>query len=238
MNYYFITGTSKGLGKSLLELLLKDNNNTVYGYSRTCTIEHSRYIHTVIDLSNLSDVQNVIFPNLENPEKIILINNAGMVGDVDHVGNLENQAIIDCYNLNLITPVILTNVFIKKYADLNAEKMILNISSGAGRSPIDGWGVYCSTKSGVDMFSEVLSEEFEIDNSNTKILSLAPGIIDTDMQVEIRKADKSGFSNVERFINYKGDGDLTNPQITAQQVLRFVNENNLQKNVICSVRDL
>jgi len=238
MNYYFITGTSKGLGESLLDLLLKDEHNIVYGYARTSSLKHERYKHKNVDLSKLSEVQNISFPTLKNPENIVLINNAGMVGDVNHVGNLDNQKIIDCYNLNLIAPVILSNNFIAKYAPLTCEKMVLNISSGAGRSPIDGWNVYCSTKAGIDMFSKVLKVESEIDKSNIKVLSLAPGIIDTDMQSEIRKATQSGFSNVKRFINYKQEGELVAPSISAGQVLRFIIGETLQKDVICSVRDL
>jgi len=116
--------------------------------------------------------------------------------------------------------------------------MVLNISSGAGRSPIDGWNVYCSTKAGIDMFSKVLKVESDLDHSNIKVLSLAPGIIDTDMQKEIRKASLSGFSNVERFINYKEEGTLADSLVVAQQVLRFLREDDLQQDVICSVRDL
>jgi len=238
MNYYFITGSSKGLGKSLTELLLKDENNIVFGLSRGCSIEHQDYNHTSLDLSNLTEVQSYRFPNLENAEKIVLVNNAGMVGDVAHVGKINNQKIIDCYNLNLIAPAILSNNFVEKYNGVDCDKMVLNISSGAGRSPIDGWNVYCSTKAGMDMFSQVLNEEVKIDQSNIRVLSLAPGIIDTGMQDQIRTADQSAFSNIEKFINYKKDGDLTQPSVTAQQVLRFIQEDKLSTNVLCSVRDL
>ena len=238
MNYYFITGSSKGLGKSLANLLLQDKNNSVFGLARSSSIEHSNYIHLNIDLSNLHEVQSYQFPDLEGAEKIVLINNAGMVGEVKRVGKIDNQSIIDCYNLNLIAPSILTNNFVSVYSKLGKEKMILNISSGAGRTPIDGWNIYCSTKAGMDMFSKVLSEEIKIDGSNIKVLSLAPGIIDTDMQIEIRKADQKNFSNIDRFIDYKNEGDLSHPDLTAKQVLRFILENELSTNIICSVRDL
>lgn len=238
MNYYFITGSSKGLGKSLTELLLEDENNTVYGLARSSSIQYDRYIHTNIDLGKLDEVKSFQFPSLNDADRVLLINNAGMVGDVKHVGNIDNQKIIDCYNLNLIAPAILTNNFIAAYASLGIEKMVLNISSGAGRSPIDGWNVYCSSKAGMDMFSQVLKEEVNIDNSNIKILSLAPGIIDTDMQVQIREAEQSEFSNIDRFIEYKKEGDLMSPDLTAQQILRFIQEDELSTNVICSVRDL
>ena len=238
MNYYFITGSSKGLGKSLLDLLLKDSTNIVYGLARTCSVKHERYHHITIDLSNLDEVLNYDFPELEKTDKIVLVNNAGVVGDVKRVGNIDNQKIIDCYSLNLIAPVILTNNFIAKYGSLDGEKIVLNISSGAGRNPIDGWNVYCSTKAGMDMFSQVLKEELKIDGSNIKVLSLAPGIIDTDMQVKIRGAAKEEFSNIDRFIDYKKEGDLVAPDITAKQVLRFMTEEGLLTNVLCSVRDL
>ncbi len=238
MNYFFITGSSKGLGKSLTELILNDENNTVYGIARSSSIQHDRYIHANLDLSRLDEVEAFQFPSLNDADKVVLVNNAGMVGDVKHVGKINNQKIIEAYNLNLIAPAILVNNFVAAYSNSVNEKMVLNISSGAGRTPIDGWNVYCSTKAGMDMFSQVLKEEVKIDDSNIKVLSLAPGIIDTNMQVQIREAEESDFSNIERFIEYKKGGDLTSPAITAQQVLRFIEEDELSTNVICSVRDL
>ncbi|MDG1477428.1 MAG: SDR family NAD(P)-dependent oxidoreductase [Vicingaceae bacterium] len=238
MNYYFITGTSIGLGKSIAELLLKDENNFVYGFSRSESLKHKRYTHTKLDLGNVVELKDFQFPKLDNPEKVVLINNAGVVGSINHVGRLDNQSIIDSYNINLIAPVILSNNFIAKYGSFSYGKIILNISSGAGRTPIDGWSVYCSGKAGMDMFSQVLKDDVGLDNLDVKIMSLAPGIIDTEMQDDIRKSDSSGFSNVERFVEYKKSGDLTDPLIAAQQVIRFLVDEKLQNNVICSVRDL
>ena len=68
------------------------------------------------------------------------------------------------------------------------------------------------------MFSQVLNKEIKIDKSNCKILSLAPGIIDTDMQVAIRSSDQNDFSNIDNFINYKKEGDLAKPKFTANHV--------------------
>ncbi len=238
MDYYFVTGSSKGLGKALVELLLKEESNFVYGYARSGGFKHERYVHTSIDLRDVNALKDFNFPTLENPGKIVLINNAGIVGSINHVGKLDNQKIIDSYQLNLIAPAIMSNNFLAKYGAISPEKIIVNISSGAGRTPIDGWSVYCSTKAGVDMFSEVLKDEIDLNHHNVKVLSLAPGIIDTEMQDEIRTSEESGFSNIDRFIAYKKEGELTNAAVTAKQVIRFVTEQDLQKDVICSVRDL
>lgn len=238
MNYFFITGTSKGLGKALTELLLKEETNFVFGYARNNAITHKRYYHKLIDFNVLESVKKIQFPELENAQKIVLINNAGTVGDINHVGSLNNDQIIANYTINLIAPSIIANNFIAAYKKQETEKLILNISSGAGKSAIDGWSIYCAAKAGVDMFSRVVAEESNIDQFNIKTLSLAPGIIDTGMQTQIRSANEKGFSNLERFIEYKKNGDLASPEATAQKVIRFINEPNLQQNTLCSVRDL
>ena len=90
----------------------------------------------------------------------------------------------------------------------------------------------------MDMLSQVIAEESKIKKSNTTVLSLAPGIIDTGMQTEIRNSSKDGFSNIERFIEYKNNGDLVKPEDTAKQIHQFITNKQLQENVICSVRDL
>src|SRR3990167_8021795 len=137
MNYYFITGSSKGLGKALAELLLQNENNFVFGYARSSSITHKRYYHKHIDFANLEAVQKIKFPELKDAQKVVLINNAGVVGEIKHVGNLTNQKIIDCYTINLVVPTIFTNEYVKTYQKAVAEKLVLNISSGASQSAID-----------------------------------------------------------------------------------------------------
>ncbi len=238
MNYYFVTGSSKGLGKAIAELLLQNENNFVFGFSRSTTINHQRYYHKHIDFANLEMVQKMKFPELKDAEKLVLINNAGVLSKVKHLGNLDSQNIIDAFTINLIVPTILTNEFIKMYQQNSVPKVIANISSGAGRTVIDGWGVYCASKAGIDMLSQVVQEESNINKNNITVLSIAPGIIDTEMQQEIRKVDETNFSNLARFIEYKKNGDLARAEDTAKKIMQFIVDQTLQKSVVCSVRNL
>lgn len=238
MNYFFVTGSSKGLGKAITEQLLENEQNFVFGYSRSNTINHKRYYHKLVDFAKLEAVQKLRFPELTDAKKLVLINNAGIVGDVKHVSNLDTQKIIDCYNVNLIAPTIITNEFLKTYKKTNVEILIINISSGASQSAIDGWSVYCASKAGLDMFSRVIKEEAQINNANINVLSIAPGIIDTNMQTEIRQSEHDNFSNINRFIEYKKNGDLTSAKDAALKVLKFINNPSLSQSVVCSVRDL
>ncbi len=239
MNYIFITGSSKGLGKSLVEKYLDDSNNFVFGFARTCSNESDRYKHFSVDFSDKSTYENFEFPQLENPEKIVLINNAGWVGDVKYVGSQSIKSIEDIFNVNVVSLIFLCNQFIAKYADLNLPTTILNISSGAANYPIDGWSNYCSTKAAVNMFSQVFQKELQIrDQHNIKVFAMAPGIIDTGMQQDIRSASKEHFSDIDRFLEYKNNGDLSSPEEVAEKIKIFISKSTDYNEVLVDVRNI
>ena len=223
MNYYYITGTSRGIGKAIAELLLENKENHVIGISRNCSIQHPHYQHVFMNLADLNEVKKISFQQHDGAKLIVLINNAGMLGMVKHVGNLSDESIIEAYNVNLISPSILMNNFIKIYRNFSAEKMIINVSSGASKSPVDGWSAYCSTKAGLDMFSQVVALENKIEKVNLfKIFSIAPGVIDTQMQDEIRKTRPEDFSQLDKFIHYKETSVLSHARTAAEKFLNLM----------------
>jgi benzil reductase ((S)-benzoin forming) len=241
MKYYIITGTSKGLGNAIASEILNKEDNWVLGISRSNTISHDRYKHIYLDLSDIGKLLSSldeIFPPLKDPSKVVLINNAGIIGQVSHVGNLENQKIQEIFNLNTLAPAILMNEFIKRYYSCTTcQKVIVNVSSGAGKKPVDGWSGYCSSKAALDMFSNVISVEKRMDRQNIRIFSVSPGIIDTEMQTEIRKVSKKDFSRLNEFIEYKKEGMLVPPHKVAQKYLYLIENEGKFEDVIVSVRD-
>ena len=245
MNYYYITGTSRGLGKAFAEYLLETPSNHVIGIARQQSIEHPNYEHYNLDLTDVSAISDFKFELHTNAKKIYLINNAGSLGFIKPVGKLESSIIIKNYTLNLIAPSVLTNSFINCYDSTDAEKVIVNISSGAGKTPIDGWAVYCASKAGIDMFSCVVDEEQKIraqhPSSNIhkgfKIFSIAPGVINTDMQDEIRSASKDDFSRLENFIEYKINNQLLEPAFVSRKYFNILENVTEIKDVLSSLKD-
>lgn len=240
MKHYFITGTSRGIGKSLAEILLKDENNKVSGISRTNTIKHKNYYHITTDLSNLDDTESFFFKEIENAEEIVLINNSGVISEIKRIGKLKNKDIVNDYNVNIISPSILINNFIKRYQKLNNKRTILNVSSGAGRHTIDAWSVYCASKSALDMYSEniKLEQSFFPEKNRIKIFSVAPGVIDTKMQDQIRETDIKEFSELEKFVSLKKKNELASPEETANLLLQIINNSDNYNEVILDVRSL
>jgi benzil reductase ((S)-benzoin forming) len=237
MNYYYITGTSRGIGKSLAENLLKNKNNFVTGISRTNTITHPNYKHITLDLSNTEETEGFGFSDHKGAGKIVLINNAGHLGGLKRVGNQDNKTIIDSYTVNLIAPSVLINKFIDTYKNSPAEKIIFNVTSGAARRPIDAASTYCASKAGLDMLSRAAAEEQKITGSDFKIVSVGPGVVDTDMQKELRDADEKEFSRRNDFIGYKQKGLYLTPENAAVKFIEIIeNIGNINESVF-SIRE-
>lgn len=245
MNYYYITGTSRGIGKAIAEHLLEDPSNKVIGISRQRSIEHPNYKHFYLDLTDIAAIQDFRFELHANAKKIYLINNAGALGFIRPIGKLSSETIIKNYTLNLVAPSVLCNEFIACYDHIDCEKVILNISSGAGKSPIDGWAVYCASKAGIDMFSRVIDAEQKVraktpqDNIHKGFhaFSIAPGVVDTHMQEEIRGASVEDFSRLQDFIAYKTNEQLAKPEFVSKKYISILANLSKIKEVLSSIKD-
>jgi benzil reductase ((S)-benzoin forming) len=211
MNVYYITGTSRGIGKAMAEFLLREKGN--------------------------EEVKKFTFSYHGDAKKIWLINNAGIISKVRYCGRNYSDSIIADFNVNLVSPALLMNKFMSVFADSPAEKFIINVSSGAGKNPIDGWSTYCSAKAGLDMYSRVVDLEQKTGKTGFRIFSIAPGIVDTRMQDEIRKSDPENFSRIEDFKNYKNTHQLSDPLLVAKKYFSILaNPENLNQPVF-SLKD-
>ena len=232
MNLIYITGSSSGLGKALAELLLEDNNNQLVGIARRETIQHERYTHYTLDLKDV--INENIFQKLPaNCKKVVLINNAGDIGPITRVGSNSYKEVVDNYTINVIAPSFLCNQFVQAYQNDELQKIIINVSSGAGKKPIEAWSTYCASKAALDMFTLVLQTE----HPEFKVFAVAPGIVDTPMQDAIRSADDQHFPHLDRFQSYKADGDLLSARKVALKYLKIIQEPQNFQEVIFSVRD-
>ena len=69
--------------------------------------------------------------------------------------------------------------------------------------------VYCAAKAGMDHLSRCLALEEESQPNGARVVSLAPGVIDTDVQVQLRGADAAAFPDRERFVALHREGQLS-----------------------------
>jgi benzil reductase ((S)-benzoin forming) len=242
VNYYFITGTSKGIGKALAEELLKDEHNCVIGVCRNSTIRHKNYRHQPLDFSDIPAVEHnlqKVFRPYKDAERLVLINNAGVLGDIGYVGEgMPNERFEFVFDINVIVPAMLMNSFLQVYRSQLVPKVIVNISSGAGKYPVDGWASYCASKAALDMLSQTIQQEQEVRGSGVRVYALSPGVVDTAMQESIRESNIEKFSSVQRFRDYKEQGELASPEEVGRKIAWFLRNTDDFDQVMVSVRDM
>ncbi len=222
MKYFYITGTSRGIGKAIAELLSNRPDSLVIGLSRNSSIIHPGYTHETMDLSDLKAVSKFSFRSHKDAELIVLFNNAASLEEVKHLGNISNDDLIKDYSINLAAPAVLMNSFIKAYQSLKCNRVIVNITSGAAQAPYDGWAAYCSSKAGLDMLSRVAATEQALKENPIKVMAIAPGVVDTAMQTRLRTTDESDFSRKQKFIDLHREQKLYAPSDVAKELIRIV----------------
>ncbi|WP_339866478.1 SDR family NAD(P)-dependent oxidoreductase [uncultured Algoriphagus sp.] len=233
-----LTGHSKGLGRAILDAYLQKEGFEIIAISRTkLGLNKPNLTEISMDFGELEVLEielSSLFPSDEFQE-ILLINNAGWIGEIKPVGSLQVKTMRNSINTNLLAPMYLTNAFVSAYKDSKAKKIICNISSGAASKPMEGWGEYCSTKAAIAMFTMVAAKESS--NSRFRFFSVAPGIVDTQMQEEIRQANELDFPQIERFKSYKEKGDLSSPELVASKISYLLEHENEFQEVIQDVRN-
>ena len=129
----------------------------------------------------------------------------------------DAAAIARTVSLNVAAPLMLTSGIAAQMKGRPCR--VLHISSGAGRHAYPGWSIYCATKAALDQHASVIA----LDQSpGLKICSVAPGVVDTDMQTEVRAIPPEQFPMRERFIKMKNEGTLTPPSVAAGKLLDYL----------------
>ncbi|MFZ3587763.1 (S)-benzoin forming benzil reductase [Bacillus sp. DJP31] len=250
MNYYIVTGASRGLGESIVkQLLLHGNkvlclsrsmNSSLIEAADKASIDLSYYQVDITDIVELEALFGEILKELqiENVESITLINNAGVIEPITTVGMMASTDLKVSVETNLLAPMILTNLFIQFLKDHSVTKVVVNISSGAANSPYSGWSAYCSTKAGLDMFTKTVGLEQQKGSHPTTIISFSPGIMDTGMQTTIRSKTKDQFETIEKFLDYKDHGMLRSSDFVAEVLLGLLDEEDLINGKVYDIKQL
>lgn len=230
MNVFIVTGASKGIGFELMKQL-KVRGDKVIGIARTNPNEDADMV--LVDLSRTDHlaemIGNVVEKYLSTASTFTMINNAGTVEPIGLIGTIDDSKLTEAVAINLTAPMILSNAFISALEKFKGQKRVINISSGAGRNAYEGWGVYCTTKAGLDHFSRVVSLEQEKAEYPVHILSIAPGIIDTGMQETIRASNADDFPLHDRFVDYKQHGQLSSAEETASKLISVIDRQDFSK---------
>ncbi|MFL6657005.1 MAG: SDR family NAD(P)-dependent oxidoreductase, partial [Massilia sp.] len=150
------------------------------------------------------------------------------------VGALNDQdplAVASAIGLNVAAPLMLAAAVARAMAARQCR--ILHISSGAGRNAYPGWSVYGATKAALDHHARGVAQDAR---PGVRICSLAPGVIDTPMQAEIRSTPEARFPIRQRFLDLHSQGQLASPAHSAQRVIDYLLADSFGSEPVADIR--
>ncbi|MDI6402138.1 SDR family NAD(P)-dependent oxidoreductase [Balneolaceae bacterium ANBcel3] len=248
--HYIITGASRGFGKDLA-LALSGENSVLHLFARSnmdalrkeLRKSGSEVYFTELDLLEkdapkelMAQVERNV--NRSETERIVLINNAGMLEPVGPAGKHDGDLFRKHLELNFVVPIALTHVFIEACQKEPCHKRVVMVSSGAADKPYYGWSHYCSSKAGLNMFVKVMGLEQEQQPDPIEVMAFNPGRIDTQMQEIIRNTSEEDFPMVNDFINAFKEGKIGESAEIAQRLARRIQSDYFPSGKILSHRDI
>jgi NAD(P)-dependent dehydrogenase (short-subunit alcohol dehydrogenase family) len=219
-----ITGGGRGIGRATAHALARCGARVVVVARSAAQIEHVAW-----EIRSQGGDADAVIADVSREDQVrrlmtqagpidILINNASIIQPISPVTAIDPAAWRENIAVNL------DGVFLPcRYALAGMLSRgwgrIVNVSSGAARGKTAGWSAYSAAKAGVEAFTGVLARE--VGEHGVRVNAVRPGIVDTEMQVEIRGSSEEQFGreNLERFRGYKERGLLRSPEDPARLIL-------------------
>lgn len=233
MHLYIVTGSSRGLGAALVDALAGPQA-TVIGLARQVRpgLPAEQWALDLTQPLAAAERLQAWLRTHRGWASATLINNAALLSPPGPLAATALDELSAALRVGLEAPTLLCRVFLAETAGV-PQRRILNISSGLGRRAMAGSASYCAVKAGLDHLSRALA----LEAPDVGVVSLAPGVIDTDMQRQLRGADPTHFPEQARFQGLKDGGQLQTAADTAAAIVRFLARPDFGKTIISDIRD-
>jgi NAD(P)-dependent dehydrogenase (short-subunit alcohol dehydrogenase family) len=251
MKLVIITGGSKGLGLALCQLYLAAGWQ-VLDISRSGAMlalqgseagvgsDANAAKKPVMSLGMQSAMQHLVL-DLAHPDakwatlqqkfselaampwrQVVFLNNAGRVTPIGPLPELNDVDIVQNLQTNLLSGIRIIASFARHFADVSCPKTVVSLSSGAAHKGYAGWSLYCAAKAGMENFIRALALEQAHAKHPLTCITFGPGVIDTDMQADIRASSPDAFPDLARFQALHEQKQLRSAQNVAQTLFALL----------------
>lgn len=222
-----ITGASRGLGAATARIaaslgaqvaLLARSSKAIHTLAGEIQSAGGKALPLAGDVSQMEDCRRVIADILSHFGRLDgIVNNAGILGPMAPLGESDLIAWHTSLKINLLGPAQLIQEGLP--ALRTSKGRVINVSSGAAVNVIRGWSAYCTAKAGLNHLTRVLAAE----EPEVTFISFRPGVVDTEMQAQIRSEGAEGMPPEEhaRFLKYHTRGDLNPPELPGRALVRL-----------------
>lgn len=246
---FILTGATRGMGLAMARQLLQPSN-MLLGISRsaneTLAVQAKQaganLLQWTQDLALGARTSARLEQWLREQEassfaSATLINNAGVIPRIGPLSEADADDLSHALRVGLEAPMQLTSAFLRATDNWAGQRKVLNISSGLARRAMASQAGYCAAKAGMDHFTRCVALEELLKTNGAKLCSLAPGVIDTGMQGQLRAANSNVFPDHSSFVNLKTSGSLSSPEEAASRILAVLMRPDFGANPVADVRD-
>lgn len=207
-----VTGASRGIGAATAEELARHGVAVMLAARSLDQIETvaarirdagGKAKAVVCDVAHYASVESAVAACLSEFGALdILVNNAGVI---DPIARLADS---DPDEWGTVADINYKGVYHGLRAAIpemrgNGGGVIVNISSGAATSALEGWSHYCSTKAAVLMLTRCADKEYRADG--IRVVGLSPGTVATNMQVSIKSSGINPVSQLDPSVHIPAD---------------------------------
>ena len=223
---YIITGTSRGIGCAVASRLL-ETGNRVFGVSRSPSpLAGERGFRavqgSVTDPSwtgpLFEEVRGALADDDADADMLCLLNNAAVLEPMGAIEHCQAQAIRQHIEVNLTAPIVLTAQFMAYFADLQLRRKVVHMTSGAAHRAIPDMSLYCTSKAGISMFGACVGSEQEGSEHAYEVAAISPGMVETDMQRDMRARSVEEFRPSEQFRAARDSGAVQDTATVARKI--------------------
>lgn len=237
----WITGASSGIGAALAATR-PDPDATTFDLSRSGGNDDT--IHVAVDLSTEEGWRVAADHFVEqlsagDVERAVLVHNAGTLDPMGFAGRVDHDAYVRNVVLNSAAPQVLGNAFLTALqAHPAGSAAIAILSSGAASKPYEGWSSYCAGKAAVDHWVRTVGAEQERAETPAKVVAVAPGVVATPMQAQIRQQDPADFPARDKFVGLHEREELVDPEDAARGIWSVLARDDIATGAVVDLRTL
>lgn len=233
-----ITGASRGIGAALARAVPWTDAHTV-DVSRSGGTDADE--HLAADLSDPGEwdrVATALERRLDRlqPADTALLHAAGTLTPIGFAGEVDAAAYRDAVLVNSAAGQVLGGAFLRATRGVPGRRVLTMLSSGAATSAYEGWSAYGAGKAALDQWVRTVGAE-QARRAGATVCAIAPGVVATAMQEQIRRSDPADFPAVDRFVELHERGALADPDHVAVRLWEVL-ERGVEPGAVLDLRDL
>lgn len=216
----FVTGGSSGIGRAMIESVPYPDARIVHFARRPAAGIAENHAVDLADPASWPRVGAVLERECKgfDGERVVFVHAAGVLTPIGFAGEVDPAAYRSHVLLNSAAPQVLGDAFLRALAGTRAPATLLFIGSGASTSVYEGWSGYCAGKAAADHWTRTVGAEQARRGDRCRVLCVAPGVVATAMQEEIRETADRDFPEVARFHELNDQGILRDPADVARDL--------------------